>query len=196
MAEGCICIPQQRNHMFKLNDHVIYPGHGVAIVAEITEKSVSGTSIVFLKLDFLFKDMTILVPTYNVDGIGIRYPSNDIDVNTSLHELSKKPEKKLESIDFTPSGWNRRNKDYQTKIQSGSLLEITKIYRDLMYIAQQKDLSFGERAVLQTTEELIAQEIQIVKQKEREIIVQLLRTPFKQFVFHDRSFLQQENTQQ
>ncbi|NDD55386.1 hypothetical protein EBZ39_16250 [bacterium] len=181
--------------MFKLHDHVIYPAHGVAIVDEMSEKMVSGNAIQFLTLNFLFKDMTILVPTYNVASIGIRYPSMDQEVNAAIHELSKKPERMLDSIDFTPSGWNRRHKDYQLKIQQGKLLEIAKIYRDLMYIAQQKDLSFGERAVLQTTEELIAQEIQIVKKKDRDSIVQLLRSPFKQFVFHDKTFLQPEAQQ-
>lgn len=175
--------------MFKLHDHVIYPAHGVALVDEISDKKVGDNSIQFLTLNFVFKDMTILVPTYNVATIGIRYPSSECDVNTAIHELSKKPDKILDSIDFTPSGWNRRHKDYQLKIQVGKLIEVAKIYRDLMYIAQQKDLSFGERVVLQTTEELIAQEIQIVKKKEREAIVQVLRNPFKQFIFHDKSFL-------
>ena len=181
--------------MFKLHDHVIYPGHGVAVVEEINEKVISEKPVQFFKLNFLFKDMTILVPIYNVDSIGIRYPSSEQDVNAAVFELSKKPERILESIDFTPSGWNRRHKDYQSKIQSGRLLDITRIYRDLMYIAQQKDLSFGERAILQATEELIVQEVQVVKNREREIIVQLLRNPFKQFVFHDKTFLQPETQQ-
>lgn len=180
--------------MFKLNDHVIYPGHGVAVVEDILEKTVSGTAVNFLKLNFLFKDMTILVPTYNILTIGIRYPSGPLEVDTTLLELSGKPDKKLDSIDFTPSGWNRRHKEYQIKIQSGKLLDIARIYRDLMHIAQQKDLSFGERTLMQTTEELLVQEVQIVKAKEREAVIQLLRNPFKQFIFHDRSFMQQETS--
>ncbi len=178
--------------MFKLNDHVIYPAHGVAVIDEIIERSVAGGMLQFLKLNFLFKDMTILVPVYNVAGIGLRYPCSDADITMSLAELTKKPERKLDTIDFTPSAWNRRNKDYQTKIQSGNLFEIMKIYRDLMYIAQQKDLSFGERSVLQTTEDLLVQEIQIVKKTSKENIIQLLRAPFKQFVFHDKAFMQPE----
>jgi len=178
--------------MFTLKDHVMYPGHGVAIVQDIIEKTVSGTTITFLQLNFVFKDMTILIPMYNVQTIGIRFPSPEQEILCALKELSKQPEKRLESIDFTPSGWNRRHKDYQMKILSGNLLEIMRIYRDLMHIAQQKDLSFGERTVLQTTEDLIAQEIQVVREEKRECVVQMLRSPFKQFTFHDRSFLQQE----
>jgi CarD family transcriptional regulator len=178
--------------MFKLKDHVMYPGHGVAIVQAIIEKTVSGATLPFLQLNFIFKDMTILIPMYNVQVIGIRFPSPEKEISQALQELAKQPEKRLESIDFTPSGWNRRHKEYQAKILSGNLIEIIRIYRDLMHIAQQKDLSFGERTVLQTTEDLIAQEIQIVRDEKRECVVQMLRSPFKQFTFHDRSFLQQQ----
>lgn len=175
--------------MFQLKDKVVYPGHGVAVVEEIIERSVSGTSIKFVKLNFLFKDMTILVPIYNVDAIGIRMPSSIDAAEITLKELYNKPEKKLETLDFTPSGWNKRNKEYQMKIQSGNLLDLIKIYRDVMYIAQIKDLSFGERTLLQNIEELIVQELQIVKNVDRELVVQEIRSPFKQLFFHDRSFV-------
>jgi len=170
--------------MFDCGEKVVYPGHGVAVVEEVIEKTVGGNKINFLKLTFLFKDMTILVPTYNIDSIGIRKPCTKKIACESIDELSKKPIKKLVSIDFTPSGWNRRNKDYQHKIQSGLLVEIIKIYRDLMYISQQKELSFGERTLLQSTEDLIVQELQIVYDSSKESAIQQIRTPFKQFVYH------------
>ena len=180
--------------MFKINDHVIYAGHGVAVIDEVIERSVAGGTMQFLKLTFLFKDMTILVPMYNIAGIGLRYPSSDAAIAQALNELTLQPERRLETIDFTPSAWNRRNKEYQTKIQGGSLIDIIRIYRDLMHIAQQKDLSFGERSVLQSTEELLAQEIQVVKKVSKEHVIQLLRAPFKQFNFHDKNFMQPEVT--
>lgn len=170
-------------------DKVIYPGHGVALVDDSIEKLVAGNKIKFFKLVFLFKDMTILVPTYNIDSVGIRLPSSDQATKEALDELAKKPHRQLESIDFTPSGWNRRHKDYQLKIQSGQLKELVKIYRDLMYISQQKELSFGERSLLQTTEELIGQELQVVKNETREQALHEIRSPFKQFMyFGEKSF--------
>jgi CarD family transcriptional regulator len=182
-------------NMFKLNDKVIYPGHGVALIDQIVEKQVAGKTVSFIKLVFLFKDMTILVPTYNLEGVGVRVPCSIEEIGAVMGEIGKKPERRLESIDFTPSGWNRRNKDYQSRIQSGKLIEIAKIYRDLMYVAQQKDLSFGERTLLQVTEELITQEIQIVKNIDREMVMQELRSPFKQFMFFDRTFNQDGKVQ-
>jgi CarD family transcriptional regulator len=165
--------------MFQINDKVIYPGHGVANVESIAEKNVGGSTVKFLKLSFLFKDMTILVPLYNETLIGLRYPSSSETLEETMGVLCKKPDKKLESIDFTPSGWNRRNKEYQMKILSGQLIEIAKIYRDLMYISLQKDLSFGERTLLQNIEDLLAQEIQVVKNTTRESVIQDIRSPFK-----------------
>lgn len=173
--------------MVNVHDKVVYPGHGVAEVEEITEKFIGGNRVSFVKLVFLFKDMTILVPVYNLDSIGVRMPSNNLLVEAVFKELNKAPEKKLDALDFTPSGWNKRHKDYQSRIQSGNIVEIAKIYRDLMYTAQQKDLSFGERTLLQITEELLAQEIQIVKNIDRTLVIQELRIPFKHIVFDNES---------
>lgn len=169
--------------MVNVHDKVVYPGHGVAEVEEITDKLIGGSKVSFVKLVFLFKDMTILVPIYNLISIGVRMPSSHAVVETLFNELRKKPERKLDALDFTPSGWNKRHKEYQSRIQTGNIVEIAKIYRDLMHTSQQKDLSFGERTLLQTTEELLVQEIQIVKNTEREFVVQELRLPFKQIVF-------------
>ncbi|MBY0353493.1 hypothetical protein K2W90_03950 [Candidatus Babeliales bacterium] len=174
--------------VFKISDKVVCPGHGVAVVEDIIEKSVVGKNVQFLKLIFLFKDMTILVPTYNVDAVGVRLPSDKETVLQALGLLRQKPARKLEGIDFTPSGWNRRNKDYQLKIQGGKLIEIAEIYRDLMYVSLQKDLSFGERSLLQTTEELLVQELQVIRKVPKEDVIQEVRCPFKQFVFHEKNY--------
>ena len=169
--------------MFKLKDKVVYPGHGIAIIEEMIEKQVSGTVIQFFKLNFLFKDMTILVPINNLEGCGVRRPSDKKIVEQAMNELYKIPQKKLDCLDFTPSGWNRRNKEYQIKIQNGKLIELMQIYRDLMYLSQQKELSFGEKNLLQTAEDLLIQEIQLVTDKGRDFIIQELQEPLKQFFF-------------
>jgi len=180
--------------MLKQNDRVIYPGHGVAVVEDIIEKSIGGTVLPFIKLNFLFKDMTILVPTYNADAVGIRFPCTPEQAQEIVAELSKKPTKQLHSFDFTPSGWNKRNKDYQEKIQQGIIFDLTQTYRDLMNIAQQKDLSFGERNILSVLEELISQELQVVLNKEKDEVLQIIRSPFKQYIFESDDRFTQETS--
>lgn len=170
--------------MFKLNDKVIYPGHGVALVEELVEKVVSGRSIQFFKLSFLYKDMTILIPIHNLKNCGVRYPSDQKVVDLAVEEVHKVSGKKLVCFDFTPSGWNRRNKEYQLKMQRGDIVEIAQVYRDLMMVSQQKELSFGEKKLLEIAEELLVQEMQLVMDKDEDFIIQMLQEPLKQYFFH------------
>jgi len=175
--------------MFKVEEKVVYPGHGVALIEEIIIKTVAGNPIEFFKLQFLYKDMTVLVPVNNAPHMAIRHLSSEAGVKKSLNELLLPPERKLETLDFTPSGWNKRNKDYQLKIEGGALIDMAKIYRDLMFVAQQKELSFGERTLLQMIEDLIAQEIEIVTNNDRASVLRQIRSPFKEYVsFPNDSF--------
>ncbi len=165
--------------MFELNDKVVYPGHGVAIVESIQEKKVAGRPIKFFKMSFLYKDMTILVPIHSLESTGVRYLSDEKTIQRALNELFNSPEKSVENLDLTPSGWNRRNKDYQFRIQNGELADVAYIYRDLMHISATKDLSFGEKGLLQSTEELMAQEIMVVRGQDKADVLLELRAPFK-----------------
>ena len=171
--------------MFSLKDKVVYPGHGIAVIDDIVEKKVLNVNINFFKLSFLYKDTTILIPVQSIENTGIRYPSTKEVIGKVKDELYKPPKKRLEFLDFTPSGWNRRNKEYQLKIQGGDIIEIAQIFRDLMYVAQQKELSFGEKNLLQAAEELLIQEIQLVTERQRDFVVQELHDPFKQIFFHE-----------
>lgn len=168
--------------MFKVRDKVIYPGHGVAVIEEVLEKRVAESQLQFFKLVFLYKDMTILVPLKSMIISGVRFLSTPAEVEQVMNELAQLPEKRLESLDFTPSAWNKRHKDYVLRIQTGRLMEIAKIYRDLMHVGKQKELSFGEKSLLATTEDLIVQELVMIRSQDRELVLQELRTPFRAFV--------------
>ncbi len=163
--------------MYSLNEKVVYPGHGVAKINRIVEKNISNKTATFYELKFLNKEMTILVPTDNFISVGIRKLSSDENINYIFQILSE-PVKKINSRELNSSSWNKRSKQYQFKLRSGDLLEISKIYRDLQYIAQQKELSFGERALLQQTEMLLAEEISLVKNLVEEKAVEQLRSFF------------------
>ena len=176
--------------MFNLKDKVVYPGHGVALVEEIIEKKVGDRGLKFFKLNFLYKEMTILLPLNNMQSCGVRHPSDKLTVKKVFDFLYKEPEKKLQYLDFTPSGWNRRSKDYQLKIQSGDIEDIAYVYRDLMCVAQQKELSFGERKLLTMAEDLLSQEVQVVTDQLHSTVLDQLHAPFKQFLF------QQSNVRQ
>ncbi|NRB21642.1 hypothetical protein HRU45_02770 [Candidatus Dependentiae bacterium] len=162
--------------MFILNEKVFYPGHGVAKINRIIDKRVDGSTLQFFELTFINKDMTILVPTSNLPSVGVRRLSSDNGVDGIFKMLSERA--KPISTDPSGSNWNKRNKEYQRKLRSGSLQEICEIYRDLKQISSQKELSFGEKSLLQETESLLSQEIAIVKRVGEDVIVQELRAQF------------------
>ncbi len=163
--------------MFRLNEKVVYPGHGVAYIHRIIEKNVGGTTAAFYELKFLHKDMTVLVPTGNAEAVGIRQLSSAEVINNALKIISE-PAKKIHAYEFTASNWNKRNKEYQSKLRTGNLRDLSEIYRDLCYIATQKELSFGEKSLLQQTESLLVEEIAIVQQLGEEKATEQLRLLF------------------
>ena len=162
--------------MFSLDEKVVYPGHGVAVIKRIVEKKVAGQTIKLYELKFMNADMTVLVPTNNLAAVGIRKLSSNEGINT-IFEMLSEPAPQV-SGDLMASNWNKRNKDYQCKLRTGDLQEICKIYRDLKNMSVYKELSLGEKALLQQTEMLLAQEISLVQNMDEGKAVELLRSLF------------------
>ncbi len=171
---------------FELSDKVFYPGHGVAVIEEIIERVIAGSKAKFFKLNFIYKDVIVLIPIRkDATNLGIRHLSTKQKIERVFDELYKAPIKKVNPIEYSPSSWNKRNKDYQLKIQGGELLDIAKIYRDLMYTSKDKELSFGEKKILETTKELLVEEILLVSGESRDVVTQKLYTPFLQLDIGD-----------
>lgn len=162
--------------MFALNEKVVYPGHGVAQISRIIDKKIENTVICFYELKFLNKEMTVLVPTNNFLSIGVRQLSTNKNIDDVLELLSLPVGR--EYHDLTASNWNKRSKEYQSKIRTGSIKCIGEIYRDLKYISHHKELSFGEKNLLLQTESLLVEEISLVVDIERDKVVERLRTLF------------------
>ncbi len=142
--------------MFSEKEKIVYPGHGVAVISRVLERKVGGKAARFFELRFINKDMTILVPVDNIESIGIRKLSTQQDIGLLFKIFSEPIEPHHNEVALN---WNKRNKEYQGKIRSGNIKEIGQIYRDLRHIEKQKELSFGEKNLLQQTEALLSEEI-------------------------------------
>jgi CarD family transcriptional regulator len=159
---------------FNLEEKVVYPGYGVAKVHRIVEKKIAGSTATFYELVFLHRDMTILIPQNNVFVVGIRKLSSTQNIDAIFQMLAEPA--LVPTIDVNSSNWNKRNKEYQFKLRSGDIQEIGRIYRDLRSIEKRKELSFGERAMLQQTESLLVEEIALVREMHEERAVEDLRS--------------------
>jgi len=148
--------------MFCRDEKVVYPGYGVATVQDIIIRYVGGNKSEFFQLKFVNKDMTILVPTEKINIVKLRKLCDEADIE-QLYSFLSEPFVLHKEERMLTATWSKRYKDYQTKIQSGDVKEICTIYRELKNLEAQKDLSFGEKSILLQTENLLAEEISIVK---------------------------------
>ncbi|MDY6028708.1 MAG: CarD family transcriptional regulator [Acidaminococcaceae bacterium] len=145
--------------MFVTGDRVVYPLHGGAVVTGIQYRELDGASVGYYILQMLFENMTISVPVANAEKLGLR-SVGDADVLQSLSAvLKERPDvRAVKSI-----SWNRRFQYYMTKIKSGELMEVAKIYKILTILEGEKKISVGERRLLHSTKQILQSEIMLIK---------------------------------
>ncbi|MCL4360980.1 CarD family transcriptional regulator [Candidatus Dependentiae bacterium] len=153
--------------MFSKDEKVVYPGHGVAKINRIIEKEFGGHKETYYELTFINKGAMIMVPTKNAHTVGIRPLSSKDIVEEALKVLTE-PAKRVPNHEFTASNWNKRNKEYLSKLRNGTLKGLSEIYRDLRQISKQKELSFGEKNLLAQAEILLVEEISLVQQLDQD----------------------------
>jgi len=155
--------------MFKIGDKVVYPAHGVGEIEAIRTHAISGSEKKFYMLRILDSDMKIMIPIDNVQSVGLRRIINKHMV-TQVYKVLR--QKKVEADQQT---WNRRYREYTEKIKTGSVLEIAKVLRDLFVLKGDKELSFGERKMLDTARNLLVKELSIARSHSEERIMEELR---------------------
>ncbi len=145
----------------KPNSYVVYPGHGLAVVKECVVRDVGGGRMTFYKLLFPYnKNVEVLVPESRIEACGIRAVSKGSEIKKVFKILKEEPGGQNDPATCWASAtWKKRQKQYREMIDGGKLSDIAVIYRDLIRISERKELSFGERDMLQKAEDLICQEI-------------------------------------
>ncbi len=149
---------------FRIGDKAVYPAHGVAEITGIESKEISGTKHTFYILRILENGMRIMVPMKNVAAVGLRAVVNKSEVK-EVYDILKSREVSVEG-----QTWNRRYREYMEKIKTGSVFEIAEVLRDLSLLKHDKDLSFGERKMLDTAKSLLVKELAVAKSTKEEKI--------------------------
>ena len=144
--------------MFQVGDLAVYPAHGVGVIEKIESQEISGCKQDFYVMRILDNNMIIMIPTTNVDHVGLR----DLIAKTELPKLFSILKKRDVILDSQT--WNRRYRDYMEKIKTGSVFEVAEVYRDLLILRFEKELSFGERKMLDTARILLVKEISLAKE--------------------------------
>jgi CarD family transcriptional regulator len=157
---------------FNIGDKAVYPGHGVAEVMGLDRREIAGSTMEFYVLRVLENDMKVMVPKSNASAVGLRRIVGASEIKEVYGVLSRRGEK------ISTATWNRRYREYMEKIKTGSLMEIAAVLRDLCILRSDKDLSFGERKMLDTARTLLVQELALAKGVEDSDVVRELDEMF------------------
>ena len=138
--------------MFNVGDKIVYPMHGAGVIESIEEKEILGSKQNYYVMKMPVGDMKVMIPTLNVDGIGIREVIDSCDVD-KVYEILQDQNVNVNN------NWNKRYRENMTKIKSGDIYEVADVVRILMIRDREKGLSTGERKMLNSARQIMVSEL-------------------------------------
>ena len=160
---------------FKTNEFVVYPAHGVGQILAIEEQEIAGAKLELFVINFMKDKMTLRVPTAKVANVGMRKLSEPVLVKKALETLKGRARVKR-------TMWSRRAQEYEAKINSGDIVAIAEVVRDLYRSESQPEQSYSERQLYEAALDRLSREIAVVQhgtetEAVKEIEGQLAKSP-------------------
>jgi CarD family transcriptional regulator len=141
--------------VFDVGDMAVYPAHGVGVIKSIEHRQVGGSKQSFYVMKILDNNMVIMIPTATSNNVGLRNIISSDEVEKVFYILKEK------DVEIGTQTWNRRYREYMEKIKTGSVFEVAAVLRDLYLLQEDKDLSYGERKMMDTAKNLLVKELSI-----------------------------------
>jgi CarD family transcriptional regulator len=157
---------------FKSGDKIVYPGHGVGEIEGIRTTVLGGQEHHIFNIKILDSGMKVMVPVSQAAAVGLRRIIDKKAID-EVFSILKDRDFKIDT-----QTWNRRFREYSQKIKTGSVFEIAIVLRDLSVLSADKELSFGEKKMLDMAETLLVSEIAIAKARPHDKVVGELRALF------------------
>jgi CarD family transcriptional regulator len=160
---------------FKTNEFVVYPAHGVGQILAIEDQEIAGAKLELFVINFMKDKMTLRVPTAKVANVGMRKLSEPALVKRALETLKGRARVKR-------TMWSRRAQEYEAKINSGDIVAIAEVVRDLYRSESQPEQSYSERQLYEAALDRLSREIAVVQhvtetEAVKEIETQLAKSP-------------------
>jgi len=148
-------LPRQKDG-FKIKDHIVYPTHGVGLITDIEEREVAGMPLQLFVIEFEQEKMTLRVPLAKAKATGMRQLSSKDTVKVALQTLRGRARIKR-------TMWSRRAQEYEAKINSGDLIAIAEVVRDLHRAEGQPEQSYSERQLYEAALDRLSRELAAVE---------------------------------
>jgi len=149
--------------MFSVGDKIVYPMHGAGVIESIEEREILGKKQNYYVMKMPVGDMKVMIPTHNVEDIGIREVIESCDVDKVYKILQD------QSVNVT-NNWNKRYRENMSKIKSGNIYEVADVVRILMKRDREKGLSTGERKMLNSARQILVSELVLAENAEPETV--------------------------
>jgi CarD family transcriptional regulator len=141
---------------FKTNEFIVYPSHGVGQIIAIEEQEVAGAKLELFVINFVKDKMTLRVPTAKIASVGMRKLAEAPLVRRALDTLKGRARVKR-------TMWSRRAQEYEAKINSGDIVAIAEVVRDLYRSDTQPEQSYSERQLYEAALDRLSREISAVQ---------------------------------
>jgi CarD family transcriptional regulator len=158
--------------MFKIGQLAVYPAHGVGRIESVEKRDIAGQAQQFYIMRIVDNEMIIMIPTATAASLGLR----DVISSQQALEVLDILRQKCDNGDIQT--WNRRYRGYMKKIKTGSAFEVAQVLRDLFQLKSDKELSFGERKMMDTARTLLIKELSIAQRSSEETIAAELDSIF------------------
>ncbi|NDY55591.1 CarD family transcriptional regulator [Desulfovibrio sulfodismutans] len=160
--------------MFSVDQLVVYPAQGVGKVERIESRDIGGATTDFFIVRILSNNVTLMVPVRNALNVGLR-PLCTEDQGRAIIESLKD---RSDFTGYTGQNWNRRYREYSEKLKSGDLADVAYVLKELLLIGQNKELSFGERRLLEQATGLLTLELSLSLSKEQDEVKAVINELF------------------
>jgi CarD family transcriptional regulator len=150
-----VCMTKTKKMEFRPSDFVVYPAHGVGQIVSIEEQDIAGLTLELFVIAFEKDKMTLRVPTNKAAAVGMRTLSSPDTVTRAMTTLKGKARVKK-------AMWSRRAQEYEQKINSGDLIAIAEVVRDLHRADDQREQSYSERQLYEAALERLTREVAAV----------------------------------
>lgn len=161
--------PVRERPEFHPDDYVVYPAHGVGRILSIEEQEIAGMKLEMFVISFDKEKMTLRVPTAKATSVGMRSLASRDIVEKALETLKGRARIKR-------AMWSRRAQEYEQKINSGDLLSIAEVVRDLHRAQDQPEQSYSERQLYEAALERLTREVAAVEQLDEAVAAARVET--------------------
>lgn len=173
--------------MFIQEDLVVYPAQGVGKIESLEKQEIGGLAAEFYIIRIFDSNITVMVPVKNAKNVGLR----ELCSPTQAKEIFTFLEDRSDFTGYTGQNWNRRHREYTEKLNSAALTDVAQVLKELTLISGEKELSFGEKRLLEQAMTLIATELAFVLKEEPETIKDKITG-----LFEDILIKEEENTEE